>query len=187
MHTLRNLLLVSMLSLLLFPTFAQIEDLTKDSEFFEKQKVEYQRWLDHSGLGAILSVHAIKVEPQQLSLYLAFPYEDVDSILVAWRELKTSYEQSHPITLEQKLFYKMVAMMEVRQSLANVQIYDTYDLRKEPLFSRAIYFEQDSLRVQESNPRSKIREISIEPGDFTNMKKISTAEFQRRFGRKETY
>ncbi len=130
------------------PVNAQIEDLTKDSEFFEKQKLEYQRWLDHSGLGSILQVHAIEVKPQQLSLYLAFPYEDIDSIMVAWRELKTAFEKEQALTLEQELFYKMVHLMEVRQSLANVQIYDTYDLRKEPLFSRAIYFENDSVKVR---------------------------------------
>ncbi|MDX1943595.1 MAG: hypothetical protein SFU99_23715 [Saprospiraceae bacterium] len=166
---------------------AQIEDLTKDSEFFEKQKIEYQRWLDHSGLGSTLKVHAIEVKPQQLSLYLAFPYQDIDSIMVAWRTLKSAFEKERPLTLEQELFYKMVHLMEVRQSLANVQIYDTYDLRKEPLFSRAIYFKNDSVNVDASNPKSKIREVNIKPDDFSDMRRMSVQSFNQKFNRKMVY
>ena len=58
----------------LFPLFltAQIEDLTQDLTFFQERKALYQRWLDHSGLGQVLKVQDIKVEAEQLSLYLAF-------------------------------------------------------------------------------------------------------------------
>ncbi len=183
----KSLLLSLTILLLVTSAIAQIEDLTRDTKFFEKQKTEYQRWLDHAGFGSVLKVHAIEVEPQQLSLYLAFPYEDVDSILVAWQELKTAFEKKRPITLEQELFYKMVHMMEIRQALASVQIYDTYDLRKEPLFSRAIYFEKDSVKVEASNPKSKIREIIIKLEDFKEMKKMSVEAFQKQFDRQTVY
>ena len=113
------LLSLLLLSLLHHSTSAQIEDLTKDSEFFQKQAQLYQRWLDHSGLGKLLKVHTIEVKPQELSLYLAFPFEDIDSVATAWKLLKTSYDRAHPVTLEQELFYKLVNLMEVRQSLAD--------------------------------------------------------------------
>lgn len=129
----------------------------------------------------------IQVKSQELSLYLAFPYQDLDSIVIAWRDLKIAFEKTHPLILEQELFYKMAHMMEVRQSVANVQIYDTYDLRKEPLFSRAIYFENDSVKVESSNPKSQTREVDIQIDDFSKMKKMSKAEFQKKFDRESVY
>lgn len=173
--------------LLLSSATAQIEDLTHDREFFEKQKMEYQRWLNHAGIGSTLQVYAIEVEPQRLSLYLAFPYEDLDSIMVAWQKLKTTFEKERPITLEQELFYKMVHMMEIRQSLANIQIHDTYDMRLEPLFSRSIYFEGNNVKVETSDPKSKIRELIIQPQDMSGLKKMSAETFQKQFNRQTVY
>jgi hypothetical protein len=47
-----------------------------------------------------------------------------------------------------------------------MQIYDTYDLGKEPLFFRGIYFEEGEVMVEESNPRAKIREVSFDADEF---------------------
>lgn len=181
------LLSLLLLSLLHHSASAQIEDLTKDSEFFQKQAQLYQRWLDHSGLGRLLKVHTIEVKPQELSLYLAFPFENIDSVATAWKLLKTSYDRSHPVTLEQELFYKLVNLMEVRQSLANVQLYDTYDLRKEPLFFRGIRFVDGRVEVEESNPKSKIEDIFLKPADFKNMKTWSVQDFQQKYDRQTVY
>ncbi|MCG8327670.1 MAG: hypothetical protein MI974_08295 [Chitinophagales bacterium] len=145
---------------------AQIEDLREDAEFFYKQKDIYQRWLDTSGIGKVLHVETIDVKEQQLSLYLGFAYSDIDSIVRAWEMLKRAFETERAITLEQQLFYKAVNLMEVRQSLVDVQVYDTYDLRKEPLFFRGIYFEGGEVKVEASNPKSKIREVEFEASDF---------------------
>lgn len=49
----------------------------------------------------MLQVYDIKVEPNHLSLYLAFPYDNIDSIVVAWEELKADFEQRRPLNLEQ--------------------------------------------------------------------------------------
>jgi hypothetical protein len=61
--------------------FSQIEDLTHDADFFQKQTAVYQRWLDNSGLGAYLSVYDIEVQKDMLSIYLRFPFADLDSII----------------------------------------------------------------------------------------------------------
>jgi len=170
-----------------FNLLAQPEDLTIDIEFFNNQKETYQRWLDHSGLGKILHVETIDVKEQRLSLYLGFPYNDIDSIAQAWEALKREFETQRPITLEQQLFYKAVNLMEVRQSLVDVQIYDTYDLRKEPLFFRGIYFEDGEVKVEESNPKSKIKEVSINPANFKGMKGMSEVQFREAFNREAVY
>ena len=145
---------------------AQVEDLREDTDFFNKQKAVYQRWLDSSGLGKVLHVETIDVQEQHLSIYLGFAYTDIDSIVRSWEMLKTEFEAVQATTLEQQLFYKLVNLMEVRQSRVDVQIYDTYDLRKEPLFFRGIYFEDGEVKVEASNPRAKIREVEFDASDF---------------------
>jgi hypothetical protein len=188
MPSLKSLFLPAMLILASpLAVQGQIEDLTRDMDFFQNQKAAYQRWLDHAGLGATLRVYELDVKPQRISLYLAFAYQDIDSVIVAWTQLKAAFEKTRPLSLEQELFYKMTQMMEVRQSLADVQIYDTYDLRKEPLFSRAIYFEDGRVQVQESNPKSKIREIAIRPASFAKMKKMTQENIRQEYDRKAVY
>ncbi|MEM7512281.1 MAG: hypothetical protein AAF388_15200 [Bacteroidota bacterium] len=77
--------------------------------------------------------------------------------------MKALSEEGNGLTLEEQLFYKMLFFMELRQGAANVQIYDTYDLRKEPLFFRGIYFstEEEKVLVESSNPKSQTQEIQI--------------------------
>lgn len=186
--SMKKLILILLTITLLRPICsAQIEDLTKDSEFFQKQAQLYQRWLDHSGLGKFLKVQTIEVQPQELSLYLAFTFEDIDSVTNAWKLLKSNYDHRDLVTLEQQLFYKLVNLMEVRQSLANVQLYDTYDLRKEPLFFRGIKFEDGRVHVEESNPKTVLKEIQLKPSDFKNLKSWSTLNFKKKYDRQTVY
>ena len=166
---------------------AQPEDLRQDTDFFNRQKETYQRWLGRSGLGNVLKVESIDVKEQRLSIYLGFPYDDIDSIVRTWEVLKREFEAERPITLEQQLFYKAVNLMEVRQSLVDVQIYDTYDLRKEPLFFRGIYFEDGQVKVEESNPKSKVKEVRISPANINGMKGLSEAQFRQAFSRESVY
>jgi hypothetical protein len=167
----------------LFPccVFAQIEDLTQDRTFFQDRQTLYQQWLDHSGLGQVLKVEDIKVEPEELSLYLAFQTEDVDSSMIAWKALKQTYEADFPISLEQQLFYKMVSLMEVRQSIANIQIYDTYDLKVEPLFFVGIYFDAGEVTVESSGHKSKNRDIEFTVEELSKRMNLSAEEVEKRF------
>ena len=165
-------------------TLAQPGGLIQDAGFFNQQKETYQRWLDHSGLGEVLHVEELKVEEDRLSLYLGFPYSDIDSIVRSWEVLKREFEMESPLSLEQQLFHKMVNLMEVRQSLADVQIYNTYDLRREPLFFRGIYFDEGRVKVEESNPRAKIREVKFAPHKLgEKMKSMSVEEFNKRYSK----
>ncbi len=164
-------------------------DLTKDIAFFEKQKELYQKWLEHTGLAPTLSVEAIDVSKDRLSLYLKLPYQEVDSIIAAWDVVKSTFEKTHAITLEQQLFYKLVQLMEVRQGRVDVQVYDTYDLRKEPLFFRGIYFDADSgkVLVSTSDPKSEIRKIVFAPVNLRGMKKPSIEQLRQRMSRQVVF
>lgn len=138
-----------------------VNDLTQDKAFFERQSEIYQRWLDKAGLGNVLYVKDVQVEPKSVSLYLAFQYAKLDSIVSAWDQLENAFQQEGGLSLEQTLFYKWVNLIEVRQGLANVQVYDTYDLRREPLFFRGIYFEDGRVQIETSDPKSKTVEFLI--------------------------
>jgi hypothetical protein len=162
--------------------FAQPEDLTRDKVFFEKQAVLYQRWLDHSGLGKSLRVKTLEVEPQQIALYLSFPTENADTAAAVWARLKKDYAALNTgVGLEQELFYKMLHLMELRQSVANVQLYDTYDSRKEPCFYRAFFVRDGAFRVDSSGCKAKKLDIFISPGDLKGGKKHSASAFQQQF------
>lgn len=171
--------------LLLFfaaPLFAQREDLTKDQAFFHKQEALYQQWLDHSGLGKTLRVRTAEVEPQQVALYLDFPFENADSVVAAWRQLEKDYRALNTgLSLEQALFYKMTHLMELRQSVANVQVYNTYDTRKEPCFYRAIFVKEGAFHVDSSSCKSKSLDIYVSPSDLRAAKKPSNAAFQKQY------
>lgn len=159
---------------------AQVEDLTKDTPFFQEQKKLYQRWLDHAGLGEVLHVYDIDVKPSELSLYLAFPYEDSDSVTVAWEQLKLAYDSQHALSLEQQLFFKLCNIMEIRHAVADIQLYDTYNLKVEPCFFRGIYYDDDEHKVQveESGCKSKIEEINLKVPKLKGDNKEAVAEFQ---------
>ena len=175
---------VFLLLLFLIPfaaTNAQTENLTKDEPFFKEQADLYQKWLNHSGLGKILKVHALEVNPKELSLYLSFNTEDTDLVIAQWEQLKSDFTKQHSLSLEQQLFYKMIHLMEIRQGIGNVQLYDTYDLKLEPCFYVGIYFEDGVVRVDSSGCKSKVRKIAIDPSDLGNMKKVAVADFKKQF------
>ena len=164
------------------PLLAQREDLTKDKAFFHKQGLLYQQWLDHSGLGKTLHVKTVEVEPQQVALYLAFPNENADSVGAAWKQLSKDYSALNTgLSLDQALFYKMVHLMELRQSAANLQLYDTYDTRKEPCFYRAVFIKDGTFHIDSSACKSKSLDIYMSPSDLKAAKKPSNAAFQKQY------
>ena len=179
----RQFLLGAFASLFLsLPLVAQREDLTQDQKFFDQQKTLYQQWLDHSGLGKTLHVRTLEVESQQVALYLAFPFENADSVQAAWVQLKKDYKVLNTgLTLEQALFYKMQHLMELRESVANIQLYDTYDTRKEPCFYRGIYVKDDTFRVDSSGCKSKVVDIYMSPSDLKSARKPSNGAFQKQY------
>lgn len=182
MSKLSFLLAACLLLLSSLPARAQGEDLTKDKAFFHKQELLYQQWLDHSGLGKTLRVKTVEVEAQQVSLYLAFPTENADSVVAAWKQLSKDYRALNTgLSLEQTLFYKMLHLMDLRQSVANVQLYDTYNTLKEPCFQRAIFIKNGAFHVDSSTCKSKSLDIYISPGDLKATRKPSNAAFQKQY------
>lgn len=159
------------------------QDLRQDEAFFNQQAVIYQKWLDNAGLGQYFHVRELDVQEKQLDLFLEFNADDLDLIINQWNTVKERFENSSTLTLEQQLFYKATSLMEVRQGLVSVQLYDTYDLRKTPLFSRTIHFEDGKVKTEESNPKSKIDKIDLSPEAVSGGKAVSVADFQKKYGK----
>ncbi len=167
------------------PLFGQTDDLTKDKVFFLQQAELYQRWLQNAGFSPWIRVRTLEVEPQQLALYLEFPSENTDSVAAIWARLKADYAALNTgLSLEQALFFKMLHMMEVRQSVANLQLYDTYDTRREPCFYRGIYIADGALRVDSLGCKSQKSMVGIDPASLRNNEKPATLDCSQDF-RKE--
>ncbi|MEO0584847.1 MAG: hypothetical protein AAF135_21730 [Bacteroidota bacterium] len=143
--------------------WAQMDDLTQDQSFFLKQAELYQTWLERQGIAQHIQVREMEIQKDKIALYLEFVYQDLDSMVNAWDQIKTSFETRSSITFEEHLFYKFILLMEVRQGAGNIQIYNTYDLRREPLFFRGIYFdtEKDRVDVATNDPKSQIAIVNI--------------------------
>lgn len=159
----KSILIIILLTSIFSLALAQSEDLREDIVYFQKQSKLYQTWLEREGIGQHLGVKEIDVKKDQFALFLEFKYQDLDSIINAWEQIKGTFEDKSNLSLEQQLFYKLTLMMELRQSVANILIYDTYDLKEEPLFYRWIKFDSDSGRVivKSSAPKSEKRYINI--------------------------
>lgn len=183
----RPLLTLLFLTLLCTSARAQNRSLVADTSFFHDQAKTYQRWLDHSGMGQYLRYREMEVKEKDLAVFLEFKSEDLDLVINSWLAMKANFEATSAITLEEQLFYKAAALMEVRPSALSVQLYDTYDLRKEPLFSRAIYFDAGQVKVEESNPKSAIKPIKITPGSINGGKPLSVADFQTVYSEKKVF
>jgi hypothetical protein len=165
---------------------AQSEDLEKDLPFFKQQESTYQRWLDQAGLGQVLRVHGTGIDQDRLSLYLGFRYQNLDSIQAGWESLKKAFEANRPMSLERELFGKMLHFMEVPQEQAAVQLYDTYDVTRAPLFFRGIYFDGGTVKVDESDARAD-RKITLSPAKLGGMKKMSAATFRAKYDKAKVY
>ena len=174
-------------ALLCIPFLSYSQDLRNDKPFFEREIQTYQRWLDDSGFGDVLQYREMEIKEKELTVYLEFKYEEVDSIVKSWEAMKSEFEATHPISLEQQLFYKLTNLFEIRPSAASLAIFDTYDLRKEPLFLRGIYFEEGKVKVEESNPRSAITDIYFSVKKVGKKNKTAVTELQKRYPKTEVY
>ncbi len=183
----KNIFLIFLLFSVTTLSFSQTDDFTKDSIFFNNQAKRYQTWLNHSGIGKKLQVKGIDLQAQKISLYLSFPFNDTDSVTMAWRQLKREFERESPVKIEEKLFYQMVHMMGINQDMGNIQLYDVYDLRLEPCFFQGIYFESEAVKIDSFKCRSKSSEIKFEASDFTDMKRSARGEVFKIMSKKEAF
>lgn len=160
------------------------EDLTRDRAFFEQQAGNYQRWLAETGLAPRLSVRSIEVSAQHLSLYLQFPAENTDTVKAMWRQLQADYATRQTgLRLEDALFFKMLHLMDLPPAAADLQLYDTYEPRREPGFFRAVYTDENGIGIDSAGDMSAARSVSISPGDLSGMPQPSVFECGRRFPR----
>lgn len=176
------LTLITLFSLHLMSKAQAQEDLTLHRDFFRQQALEYQRWLDETGLGTVLKVHLIEPRPQELPLYLGFRNQRIDSIVVAWRTLKSKFDAQQPNSLEAELFYRLTYLMEVPDSVANVQIYNTYDPAGTTLFFRGIFHNGAGIKVDSSGSKADAS-FTLTLQDFRGLQKAKVEEQRARLSK----
>ncbi|MDZ4679963.1 MAG: hypothetical protein SGI94_05945 [Saprospiraceae bacterium] len=139
------------------PLSAQTDSLIKDEAYFFQQKDEYQRWLDHTGLGRFIRVHDLHVKEEEGSvhLYLGFYSNNVDTIGSIWRQLKAAHEAQPGLKFEELLLFRMSNLMGLPQQAAVIEVYDTYDNSHASFFFRGIYFKNGRVAVEENNPKGE--------------------------------
>lgn len=166
------------------PCFSQSENLRTDLPYFKKQSTTYQRWLDKSGIGQYLFVRELDVRDTYMSVFLEFKFSDTDSIIIAYEKLKAVFEVASPLSLEQQLFYKATNIFQVHQTSIMVEIYDTYKNSDPPLFERIIFFDEGKVQVFSSNPRSKKKDIFLEPIPANDGKQPSVEAFKKKYSKR---
>lgn len=173
------------------PLTAQPTDRLGDyAPFFRQQSQTYQKWLDQSGLGAVLRVQDTEVRHDSLVLlYLGFYTEDVDTIWAQWQQLKTGYRSlDNGSRLERELLEKMAYYLEIRPEQGQVRLFDTYDLDKTPCFKTKIHFLRDTVRLEESRCKNELRTVSVKASDLSaSKKKLSSATFKKQYGQQAVF
>jgi len=150
---------------------AQAPDLARDSAFFRKQVPEYQRWLDHTGMGRTLRIREVEADTL-LKVYLQFQYNDPDSVQNAWETLKIAAERRQPQSLEALLFFRATGCFDVDRDHLSLRIYDTYDLDKNFCFKRKIYALDGRLTTDSTSKCRGFKKdyIPIHPGDLSKVR-----------------
>lgn len=143
---------------------AQQESLAIDTAFFRQQKDTFQLWLDQAGFGKVLKLDSLNVDERRLSLCLTFACPAPDSAGMAWQAYKKDFEAHHYLGLEQQLFFKLVNLMEVWQSEADLQICSPGGPGREPHFLRAVYFKDGELKVASAEAEFRRELQTEEPG-----------------------
>ena len=179
--------LLTLLLVFIQSASAQSEDLREDKAFFEQQKDLYQKWLDKSGLGEVLYTKDIEITEERVNLYLAFHYQKIDSIVFGWDKLVESYRIKGGLSIEQTLFYKWVNLIEIPQGAATVQIYDTYDLSKVPLYYHRFYFEENVVKDDSSGYRAPLKKITLRPPDQSQDKQSALLAFKKHMNKAALY
>lgn len=169
------------LTMLVFINTSVAQSLVEDRDFFNQQSRFYDLWLESEGLSQYLSLREIEVLPDQLTIYLEFPYQDLDSIRNVWDLLKTEYEANTILRLEDQLFFKCISIMNVIESDCVVKILDTYDKARPVVFGRVIYFEKGEVRILEQNPRDERRSFSVKVDHLAPSNRQAETKILNRF------
>lgn len=147
---------------------AQETDFLQDSSFFAQQASVYQEWLQSVGLGRALKVDGIKVRKQSVTIRLGFKYATEDSASTAWRQLKSEFEENSLFTLEERLFYKMIHVMEIPAINVEIIVSDNFNPAKIPCLYGRIYHKNGQVQSTVSPCRSQSNSIIIGYSELKN-------------------
>jgi len=165
------------------------ESLAPYRDFFEKQGVEYQKWLDGNGLGQVLRVQNVEVlRDTTVVLYLKFRSEDTDTVAAQWEQLKRDYAlRQSGASLPKELFHKMTWYFSIAPRQGQVRLFDTYDEDRIACFKCNIRLRGGAVRDSVTGCKSEIRTLEVKATDLSGLKPVSVAEFKKRNDKKAVF
>ena len=172
--------------LLLLPTLLAAQpasNLLDDKDFFDEKKIEYGKWLKASGLGKVLRVETVRVAKEAISLDLGFYTTNSDTVTAQWNALKRQYEQQdRGTTLEEALFHKMLYFMEIKPTQGYVQLYNSYDTKKDlyVCFYRGIKWADGKVAVKEEGCKTVVDSITVVPANLSNLRTVAKGDIARK-------
>jgi len=170
-----------------------LQDLSEDSTFFQAQSIQYQRWLDSTGLGLRLYVDEVRLKKNsktELELLLNLRNTDIDSAVNQWTQLRRDFEKAEGRPLEEKLFRAFAHKMEIPAVQGNVQIYvRDRKLIYIPCFYVWIWEENGRILTDAkfNECKAKTFDFEVKPTPIRNSSKGRTAEVKREVPASEVF
>lgn len=143
----KQCLIILLLGIISQSLVAQEVNLRSDTSFFYRQMTLYQNWLEDVGLDTVFHVDGLRVRKEKLTLKLKFKFTAQDSAQYAWQRLNENFYASTGISLENRLFIKMIHLMEVQPEQANIRIKNTPKSGEFPQIDGRVVYDETNLSV----------------------------------------
>jgi len=152
--------------------------LGEDVPFFQKKASLYQKWLESKGMGNALKVDKVdlKMNGNELELFLCVRTHDPDSAVAIWTGLVTDFKKQNPTEeLVSALFHTFVRLMEIPPAQGNVQVYfsNANNAGYNPCFYVWIWEEDNKVKEESRMNACKSQGLSIAV-EKTTVKAVNT-------------
>ncbi|MFK7798483.1 MAG: hypothetical protein AB8E82_13610 [Aureispira sp.] len=114
------------LMILSSPIYSQYN---RDQPFFDRQKKEYNQWLEAKGFSQAFLASAVKVNQENVVLVLQSQYPE-DTLQKIWLHFKRAYSTNYQTRIAEALFDEYVFMFDLPDQTAAISITDHLGVEK---------------------------------------------------------
>jgi len=117
----RNLLLFILMSVV---TNCAAQNLRKEKSYFKRQKVEYQAWLNSTGISQAISIKRIDIEKDKVILSLIGNNKNNDLFNKTWKTLEQNFLEKNNYPLSNKMIDIFHFLLELDEGEGEIRIFD---------------------------------------------------------------
>ncbi|MDW8211278.1 MAG: hypothetical protein RMJ44_09340 [Cytophagales bacterium] len=136
---------------------AQTTNTTRDT-----MSINYQQWLNDSGLSRIFTLHSTERRGDSLRLYLAFQDNIRYAARSAWEQIDAKFRKEKGYPLPNRLFFAFVHIYKQTPDKAALFVFDTYDLNQAVCMGVAVRMVNGELKTDYRYCKAKSEEIVLE-------------------------